>query len=467
MPFRVSPALTFAAALALAALALLTLAPHLSGAELWQYDEWYTAERVHGILSRHDWLTLYENGLPVFKKPPLQYWLSAAFVRAEVPALLALRLPSYLAAFGVLALTAHLARSLSGKAVATPVALVLLLSSTQFWVSASSAMLDMGAALLLTAAIAAMFAAWRSPRWWWVVALALGLAALQKAPTALVALPLAALAMRTRPAPLGRHKGALLLALALLIVWPVTQWALHGMASVERTYLTEQLMRITPGHRDWARHFRWAEWVAADGALLWAGLVLGSLALPLLDNRPETRAAALLVFGFFLALTLADGELFDRYLMQVLPLAAATSAAALARLKPANGLIAAAILTIATGGPLKPPRDAGLENAGIAPYRALLQDFRASLTPQDQPVVCGWEKSDLTLFPGALWLIASGDKPFRRVWSVEDISSAIASGNIAPPVRGICTVSEYAALSAALPTRAIGADAGFVHWAYP
>ncbi|MBC2833873.1 ArnT family glycosyltransferase [Paragemmobacter straminiformis] len=467
-------------ALALAALALLSLAPRLPHAELWQYDEWYSAERVHGIL-QGDWLTLRENGLPVFKKPPLQYWLSAGLVHLGLSDRLALRLPSLLAALGTLALTAHLARRLSPHPLAAPVALVLVLSSTLFWISASSAMLDAGAAFLLTAAIAALFAAWQTPRYWWLVALALGLGALQKAPVAALALPLAALMLATggRPARCGKHALALIPALALLALWPLVTLALHGPDALRVAYLRETLLRFTPAPADWSRHLRWTTWAAKDGVLLWTTLVLAPLALAALSlarapfvpalgqRRPQARATALLVLVFFAALTAARGEVFDRYLVQILPLAAAGTAALLCALPRNSGPLAAAILTIASGGPLKSPHDAGLTEAGIAPFRPLLAHFHARLTPAEQPVVCGWEKSDQIIFPAALWLLGSGNRPFRRIWSAAELPKALAIANLTPPLRGLCLDTEYAALSRALPLTVAERDAGWVHWTYP
>lgn len=460
-------------ALALAALALLTLAPHLAGAELWRYDEWYSAERVQTILARDDWLTLYENGMPVFKKPPLQYWLSAALIQSGLPDLVALRLPSYLAGFGLVALVAHLAWRLSGgRALAVPVALALLLSSPMFWVAAASPMLDSLAALLLTGALAALLQAWRDPRWWWVVALLTGLGALQKAPVAALAVLLAVallLASGSRPARPGRGglAGPLLLALALCLVWPVLQSLLHGRATVETTFLREHLDRFRPGAQDPLRSLRWLFWIKSDAAPLWIGTILASLALPVLRPGPVTRMAAGLVVVFFAALTLAKGELFARYLLQILPLAAAAAGAALASLPARAALAACLAMSLLSGGPIKSAATAGLENPGLRPYRPILADFRAALGPAERPVVCGWGKSDLVIFPGALWLLGSGDRPFRRVWSPDDLAAALDSGNLTPPLRGLCMADEYRALAARLPVTQVMADAGWVHWTLP
>lgn len=100
-----------------AAALVLVLALHvaliLPRAELWQYDEYYTAERTLGIVTSGDWGTIRSNGAPSFRKPPLQYWTGAALIRAGVPEGLALRALPFLSALGVMALTGWLARRLS------------------------------------------------------------------------------------------------------------------------------------------------------------------------------------------------------------------------------------------------------------------------------------------------------------------------------------------------------------------
>ncbi len=475
-PFSTRPAPSWAdraliaASLALAALSLLLLAPHLSRAELWLYDEWYTAERVHNIVARSDWLTLYENGHPTFKKPPLQYWVTAALVLSGLPEQLALRLPSFLSAFGIMALTAHLAYRLSGKAIAVPIALTLVLCSGLFWITAASAMLDTGAAFLLTLAVTCLLHAWHKPRWWWAVALAVGAAVLQKSPAAAFAVPLVAATLRlsgSRPAPPGPHVHALWLGLFLLLVWPVAQALLHGTGTVETAVLREQLMRFRPAVQDWQRALRWVAWIAADGPLLWGGLILGALGLPFVAPSPPARGMAMLVLAFLLSFTLARGDIFDRYLVHILPVAAAAAAALLATLPYKQGLLAALALAIASGGPVKSASQAGLDHPGMTPYRPILAAFRAALQPAEHPVVCGWQRSDLALFPGALWLLGSGNQSFRRVFTPDDLSTALATEDLAPPLRGLCLAAEYDTLAAKLPLREVGRSAGWVHWTLP
>ena len=50
--------------------------PMLPKGELQQFDEYYTLERSHAFLVKNDWLSVYSNYSPNFKKPPLIVKLS-------------------------------------------------------------------------------------------------------------------------------------------------------------------------------------------------------------------------------------------------------------------------------------------------------------------------------------------------------------------------------------------------------
>lgn len=456
--------------LVFAALCVLHYAPMLSGAELWQFDEWYTAERTESILFRGEWLTLFSNGEPVFKKPPLQYWAGATLLLAGVPDWLALRLPSVFSAFGVAGMAFAMAARLAGTAWAGLAALALLTGSTVFWVSATSAMLDMPAALFLLGSVMATMAAWRRPALWWVVALMVGLGALQKAPVAVVAVAVTALVMARGGRPNGgRHLwGALALGVVLVAVWPLVQWLHSGDAALRVAFVQEQSQRFLPGWGGWARQFRWATWAWADGAWLWGAMLAAALALPFVARRQTAWVVTVLVALFLIALTAARGEVFDRYLMQVLPFAAVAGGVVAVRLfRPALALAVVALVSLSAGGPFKTAAAVGLAGPGMAPFRPLLTDFRAAIRPDESLIVCGWGKSDLILFPGALWLMGSAEKPFRRIWRAEELPEAIAIDNIRPPLRGLCLEAEFAEVQKAQPgVEEVARDQGFVHWVY-
>ena len=46
-----------------------------------QHDEYHTLDRSNAFLLTNDWFTVYQQNTPTFKKPPLQYWLTAVALK--------------------------------------------------------------------------------------------------------------------------------------------------------------------------------------------------------------------------------------------------------------------------------------------------------------------------------------------------------------------------------------------------
>ena len=69
----------------------------LSRAPLFDLDEGAYAEVAREMLTRHDFMGLFINGVPFYEKPPLLYWLQAASWHLVGPTEFAIRLPSALA----------------------------------------------------------------------------------------------------------------------------------------------------------------------------------------------------------------------------------------------------------------------------------------------------------------------------------------------------------------------------------
>ena len=65
-------------------------------------DEYLTLDRANSFVIRDDFLSVYSNNLPTFKKPPLQYWITAFLIRQGMDLEFALRFPAFL--FGILTL---------------------------------------------------------------------------------------------------------------------------------------------------------------------------------------------------------------------------------------------------------------------------------------------------------------------------------------------------------------------------
>jgi len=219
------------------------------------YDEFYTLDRSISFSRMGDWFTVFSGNEPNFRKPPLQYWMSAALLEVGVVEVVALRLPSMLFALGTLVCTAYLARVLAPQTPwAMPLSVLLLSSSGQFWVYANSAMLDIGAAFFTTCALVGAIVALERPRAWYLVAVVLGFGALQKAPAALpyIAAALFGLWLAQRWTGFSvrtvmrdtRFRRAVLIALPLILSWPLLQAARYGSDALKQSHEREMFSRL-------------------------------------------------------------------------------------------------------------------------------------------------------------------------------------------------------------------------------
>ena len=120
------------------------------------FDEFHTLDRTTAFARHGDWFTVYSLQEPSFKKPPLQYWMSAGLLETGAGELTALRLPSFLFTLGSLVATALLAAAVMPATLwAMPASVLLLACSTMFWAYGLSAMLASGATFFATLALAA------------------------------------------------------------------------------------------------------------------------------------------------------------------------------------------------------------------------------------------------------------------------------------------------------------------------
>lgn len=181
-------------------------------------DEGRYAEVAREMSSGGDWLVPHLNGFEHFQKPPLIYWFTAASLKLFGENEWAARLPSALAAAGVILLTFFMARKLWGRKRAT-VATVILVSMGGFFVMARLLTPDMLMTFWITAAIAALV--YDRP---WTFFMAMGLGFLTKGPMAFVVPLSAALGTHLAGAPNLSGKRwpwarGLLLSLALGLSW--------------------------------------------------------------------------------------------------------------------------------------------------------------------------------------------------------------------------------------------------------
>lgn len=320
----------FRAAWIAAALFVLILLPKIGMGTLWHHDELLTANRAREMLVRGDPFAVTVNFVPSIKKPPLQYWMCAAWLRLlpDHPEL-ALRLPTLLAGAGCLLAAAWLARLYFPAASDENLAIwtVLALAGCGYLIHFSRvALLDTGAALSLTLALVGCRLARRDALWWWFAAGWCVLGAWQKAPYGLAAWLVGLLVERpaagdAADVPRWRYHlpAAFLTSLAGSSAWWILQWLHHEGALL--TAGREQVGNFLRAHDPADEGFRpWLYWVwlARDWALIGCCAPMAAL----VAIRDKNRAASgwvCLGFGAALACLAYRAE---RYLVVVTPVLA-------------------------------------------------------------------------------------------------------------------------------------------------
>lgn len=309
-----------------------------SGAYL-HTDEYLTLERSANFLKFDDWFTVYSNNQENFKKPPLQYWLTAALLEGGVEDFLALRVWSFLFFLGTCVATAMLGRhAFPDNPWSSPSSLLLVLSSPEFILNARSGLLDMGMTFFLLTAVLAMFKARDDDRWWAVCGLAVGLGSLQKAPLGL--LTVLAFLVFCRVLGSGEYswgrlrasrsfRGGAAAAVFLLLFWPVLQVLSSGFSYLDVAYVQEMADRFAPGLSTRQEPWRWLDWFWSDWGVIFP-LALASALWAAYSRRWRADRPVLFMAAFVLLaglmLTAASGRLFPRYLTVLVPVMACLAA---------------------------------------------------------------------------------------------------------------------------------------------
>jgi 4-amino-4-deoxy-L-arabinose transferase-like glycosyltransferase len=444
------------------------------------FDEFHTLDRTSAFASHGDWFTVYSMNEPSFRKPPLQYWMSALLLHAGVDQMAAMRLPSMIFALGGMVSVALLAAAvMPWNLWAMPAAVLLFASSTQYWQHALSAMLDSGAVFFANLALAAAILALRRPGWWYVAGAAIALGSLQKASIGLVvvALYLAILAATARwhgfrwrdLAARRPFRIALWIAIVGSIAWPVGQALLHGAEALAEFFGDQMIDRFLPGDpRGDLRGLGdlgtlilggepWLRWPAI-AALAW---------LPWRMGRMELLPLPLVFALFVAAMLMAGGHVTARYTLIFLPMLAVALAAVTLSLVPRVWLAApvVALLVWAGGGPVKSAAD--LELAGNPNYAEqidALSHAGAQLRPDETLVVCLLE-AERRIIPALASHYAANGRPFVRLMNTRSFGHATAAGAFDGPLLGVCMPEDLRVFADGFADlRIIGARNGYVIW---
>ena len=188
-------------------------------------DEGRYAAIAREMAENGDWLVPHLNGIPHFQKPPIIYWSTALAFQCFGVNEASARLPSTLAALGMLALTFTIGRRLYGVETATG-AVFVLVAAIEFFGLARMLTPDMMMSFWIAAAVFCLVKHRLDGgrKWGWLFFAAMGLGFLTKGPMAFVVPVSAAVAWRVAagPAPEGRRLPwltGMALALAIGLSW--------------------------------------------------------------------------------------------------------------------------------------------------------------------------------------------------------------------------------------------------------
>ncbi len=238
---------------------LIAFAATLFLSDIWVYKEFVRAESyfalgARSMVERNQWLTPHAPDELQLNKPPLTYWLIGASYKLSGASYGAARLPSVLAAMGVLAIVYLLGTWRYGNRAGL-ISAATLASSYLFVSFARMAMSDMLLTFFVTAAFACFIAALteetpRSRKLVFVGYVALALGVLTKGPVALalVAIPIGLeLIVRRDRANFKRLRILPGLGVVLAIAAPYffLVYARVGLGPLRFFFLGENLQRFT------------------------------------------------------------------------------------------------------------------------------------------------------------------------------------------------------------------------------
>ena len=451
----------------------------LSVGSLQGSDEYRTLDRSNGFTVWNDWLTVYSENSPTFRKPPLQYWLTALSLNHFSDITFAARLASFVFGFGLAVATGILACLLNqDNPYSGPSAILILSGSLLFWQSTISAMLDTGMVFFTTVAVIATLLALRNPIYWYLVSVATGAGALQKTPIALlivvVILALLPLTKRYHGISLStilvnnHFKIASIVTVIIVCFWPALQFIQYGSKALKQAYVSQMLERFNPfgqpgRHKDWTTIFFGRE------AIVWIPALLSVAALPFIFRRFPAFIPAVVVFAFMFLVSMASGNVYDRYTLLILPFLAASLAALAAKVLPGVLCLFLAIgLCLVDGGPFKSVDALGLTGNSQDQYKLLFEKLRVSLSTDEQLIMCDWPTHTSRYPP--IWAAALsyyGSKG-HRIYSLkrpDDLINRELAGKIRPPYRGLCSSQHFEQLKPWLAEHEIIEQSnGYVLW---
>jgi 4-amino-4-deoxy-L-arabinose transferase-like glycosyltransferase len=290
-------------------------------------DELLGAERTREMLMTEPWVVHY-NFHRSFEKPPLQYWLTGLTLPRFQNRALAVRVWPLLYAVLTLVAVAWLVRLLKPEQPwLVPLTIAILISAPFFNSESARGLLDIGLTFFTVLAFVFAELARKKPVWWIAVAIASWLGSLQKFPIPFLIWTLiiaARLTNRDDRRELRRGRGwligSLILAVALMSIWPLLQFFKYQMP-VGSVYQEEVSVWLGPTGLGQRPYFEIPISMSLAGGL--CGFL--SLVAPfvILFSKKERAAPAIrelaIVSLLFIAILILSNFRHGRYSIPVLP----------------------------------------------------------------------------------------------------------------------------------------------------
>lgn len=300
-------------------------------------DELQYAATAKEILQTGDWFTMHYNGNPVWLKPPLYFWTEAVLFKVFGASEYWARFPSALTGYATLLLIYAIGVRLYGRKAGF--LSVLALATSFFFLQYSRrAMLDVPIAFSTTLGIYALLRGEEDKRFDLLFGLAVALGYYFKAVQGLYILAIAPLYLVAagqwkriiRPGMLAAYS----LAAALMAAWVWPQIVVHGdnfiysssgiFPVLHRGYYCADPSERTPFYLPLTMLLK-VDWpwvpISVYGAVL---LIRGGI-------REKGALLVLIWTGVIMSVLLVSSNVFDRYLITVIPPLALCAGIALAR----------------------------------------------------------------------------------------------------------------------------------------
>ncbi len=261
----------------LIAVAALAIAPYFIGlgaSSLWDSNEAFYAETPREMIESNDFINPSFNYQPRFNKPPLSYWIVAAFYKAFGVGEATERLAIVLGALLMIAIAYALGRIIYSREAGL-LAAIAMAAAPRFLMFSRRIMIDVWVAMFMSAALLlfALAEIYPQKRRTYLALMygAVGLGVITKGPVA-AALP--ALVFLIYIAVYGRLKklrkmmlpvGAIIVA-AIALPWYAAVYAEHGWQYIETFILKDNLSRYTQ-----------PVWGPRRGLLFYAPVMLGDM----------------------------------------------------------------------------------------------------------------------------------------------------------------------------------------------